>query len=276
MKRFDALCDSVLNGSMDAEELSDDLLEIVVKEIRRRQRTRGKGRKSAKPRAVKSVAPISGHQVYVELEEVSTLGEEMVSRALRSVGARRCEDRLQASFFWVRDPLHPGQWTDWHCGLSGGTLVDADYVCSGGTKGVAAGYEATGATNRRFVHMTAAFRARFPELENAVRRRTRWRLLDEAGLAATKHRFVEGRAAELWVFVSMEEFQDRPPDLHGVKYVLFEKLARAFVCNTVLARSKFNVGECSRACWSKTIQNKKKICGGAGPFMFNILRLTIA
>ena len=110
---------------------------------------------------------------------------------------------------------------------------------------MAAGYEATGATNRRFVHMTAAFRARFLELENAVRRRTRWRLLDEAALAATKHRFVEGRAAELWVFVSMEEFQDRPPDLHGAKYVLLEKLARALVCNMVPARSKFNVGECS-------------------------------
>lgn len=91
--------------------------------------------------------------------------------------------------------------------------------------------------------MTGAFRLQFPALASAVERRTRWRLVDAAALAAMKHRFVGARASELWVFATLEEFTTRPAELLGIKYVLFEKLARGLVWKTAPSRSKFNVGE---------------------------------
>ena len=107
--------------------------------------------------------------------------------------------------------------------------------------------------SRRFVHMTDAFRAAVPEIANIVAHyanmpTSQVKLLDGAALAATKHRYTTARAAELLVLASFGEFQARPPALHGIKYVLFERMARELVMTPNQSRSKLGLCDSSSCC----------------------------
>ena len=116
-KRFDSLCDGVFRGSIRAEELSDELLHLVVLELRRRSKA---PRRSARhqSRAVQNPDDLRGRHVFAEQAVVQHATEALLREACRLVGATWRTDRAQADVFVTIDPLSPGQRTAWHCSLT--------------------------------------------------------------------------------------------------------------------------------------------------------------
>jgi hypothetical protein len=91
-KRFDSLCDGVFRGSIRAEELSDELLHLVVLELRRRSKA---PRRSARhqSRAVQNPDDLRGRHVFAEQAVVQHAGEALLREACRLVGATWRTDR---------------------------------------------------------------------------------------------------------------------------------------------------------------------------------------
>ena len=136
-KRFTALCMAVLNGSISTNELPTDVLEIVFRELHRRRSVRKK--KEARVPKRREVKSMRGRAMFMEPEAARVVGHAALLTACHAVGARLTADRAGADMFVCTNPLELGQQTAWHVGLSGATVVDLDYLCSGGRRGVAVG-----------------------------------------------------------------------------------------------------------------------------------------
>ena len=233
-KEFDRLVDAVLDGSVQGERLPTEMLELVVREIQRRTRTRTGPRIRKAPEK-----PASLHRAAF-LFEPGVVDDE-VRRAMCAHWRSAPVERHAATYFVVPDPTALPQRSAWACGLLGSWACDADYVVSGGSSGIAIGHRCFG-TSRRFVYMSAGFRGRFGEIAALISRcAPAWRIVADDELDAIARRARTSRAAELFALVTAAEKEggagSLPLPLVQHKYVLTEVMARKLVVEIAPLRS---------------------------------------
>ena len=233
-KEFDRLVDAVLNGSVQGERLPTDMLELVVREIRRRSRT------ATGPRVRKlreKPAALRGAAFFFEPGVV----DDDVRRAMCAHWRSAPVERHAATYFVVPDPTALPQRSAWACGLLGSWACDVEYVASGGSCGIAIGHRRFGGS-RRFVYLSAGFRALFGEIVDLISRcAPTWRVVADDMLAAVAQRAQGARAAELFALVTSAEKNAGagalPLPLVRHKYVLTEVMARKLVVEIAPLRS---------------------------------------
>ena len=248
-KRFDRLVDAVLNGSQAPEKLSLEMLDIVVREVRRRKHeSDAQGRKRQRQVDIAALkSPTFDNAKYfidpdiMRMPDIDRLVGELRVAYPRSVHA---QDRWEGDMLIAKDPVHLGMFNSWAVGLRGIAVVDLRYACTNGTSGICISYNKY-ASRRRVLHQTPAFVDKYPLLSVVIQRCTpEWQHVDADRLSEIKHRFVgrSSRAAELLVFCTSEEyFAHRAPLYAGIKFFFTEKIGRAAVSTVAKSASRLDV-----------------------------------
>ena len=249
-KQLKHLINAVLDGSKPAGQCSRELLEAVLAEAQRRAKVRKQHLATTKRRELALQRPtaisISGLAVFVSPN--TDIDVEHVRSACKQAGCSLVEDRTQADVFVVPNPSAMGSASSWACGMRGGVVASAEFFASNGTHGVMLKMKPY-AAKRRTVHCTDAFRQSHPEVFNVLRitsrqgRRKGWLWLDSLEqVNQAKARFTSAdRQAELMVFASSAEVQNRPAALGGIKYVLNEKMGRLLILEVDKACSRLGM-----------------------------------
>ncbi len=129
-KRFDNLVEAVLDGSVDPRRLTVSMLDLVVREVRRRQHEAGKDeRKEARQAARAADRPplFSGQKYVVEETLAVSLGEAFFSAlAAQYPTATRVWDYFAATAFIVTDVVQYSKSIAWAVGLLGAAVMDVE------------------------------------------------------------------------------------------------------------------------------------------------------
>ena len=129
-KRFDNLVEAVLDGSVDPQRLTVGMLDLVVREVRRRQHEAGKDeRKEARQAARAADRPplFSGQKYVVEETLAVSLGEAFFSAlAAQYPTATRVWDYSAATAFIVTDVVQYSKSIAWAVGLLGAAVMDVE------------------------------------------------------------------------------------------------------------------------------------------------------
>ncbi len=247
-KKFDNLVEAVLDGSVDPRRLKVDMLDLVVREIRRRQHESAKDeRKEARQAARAALGPpsFSGQTCMVEGALVASLGEPFLTAlAQQYPTATRVWDCATATCFIVADVTAIAKSIAWAAGLRGAAVMDMEHAASDGSGGICQQLDNYN-SRRRAVHMIDAFCLHFPTLSALIRRCSPdWVHISEDVLLDTVSRYHGARAAELLVLGTAHEVLQRAvvrPEFHGIKYFFTENMGRQLVQNVNRDRSSGDV-----------------------------------
>ena len=196
-----------------------DVLDFVVREIRRRART-GTGPRVRKLR--EKPATLLGAAFCFEPGVVA----DDVRHAMCAHWRPAPVARHAATSFIVPGPTALPQCSAWACGLLGSWACDVEYVASGGSCSIAIGHRPFG-RSRQFVYLSAGFRARFGEIVDVISWcALGWGVVADDALAVTAARASGARASELFALVTSAENK-----------VLTEAMARKLVVEIAPLRS---------------------------------------